>query len=90
VNIISKVVVAGVGALVLSAGSASAEIVCNDDGDCWHVTERVEYPAELKLRVHPDDWKWTEHDHYRWREHTGRGYWRDNVWVDINSGSPPD
>lgn len=84
-NVISRIAIAAAGVLALTAGTASAEIVCNDDGDCWHVRESGEYPAELKLRVYPNDWKWTEHDKYRWREHTGpgRGYWRSGVWVDI-------
>lgn len=83
--IISKFAVGAIGALVFSAGTASAAIVCNDEGDCWRVKEKVDYPAELKLRVHPDDWKWEEHERYRWREHPGRGhgYWRGGVWVDI-------
>jgi hypothetical protein len=82
-KMMTKMLVAGAGALVLSATAASAEIVCNDDGDCWHVREHVEYRPEFRLRVHPDNWRWAESDHYRWREHTGRGYWREGVWVDI-------
>jgi hypothetical protein len=31
--------------------------------------------------IHPDNWKWGDADHYKWREHEGRGYWRDGVWV---------
>jgi hypothetical protein len=82
-KMMTKMLVAGAGALVLSATAASAEIVCNDDGDCWHVREHVEYRPEFRLRVHPDNWRWAESDHYRWREHAGRGYWREGVWVDI-------
>jgi hypothetical protein len=83
VKTISKIAMAAAAALALTTGTASAEIVCNDDGDCWHVRERAEYPAELKLRIHPDDWSWKEHENYRWREHAGRGYWREGVWIDI-------
>jgi len=82
-KMMTKMLVAGAGALALSATAASAEIVCNDDGDCWHVREHVEYRPEFRLRVHPDNWRWAESDHYRWREHAGRGYWREGVWVDI-------
>jgi hypothetical protein len=82
-NRFSKVAILTIASLGLLGGTASAEIVCNDDGDCWHVKEKVEYPASVRLRVHSDDWKWTEHDHYRWREHAGRGYWHGGVWVDI-------
>ena len=69
--------------ITLTATAASAEIVCNDDGDCWHVRERVEYKPEFRLQVHPDDWKWAENEghRYRWREHDGRGYWNKGVWI---------
>jgi hypothetical protein len=70
---ISKAVLLTAVALGLSATGASAEIVCNEIGDCWHVREHVDYKPEFRLRVHPDDWRWAESDHYRWREHEGRG-----------------
>lgn len=82
-RIVSLGVVAA-SALALSAASASAAIVCNDEGDCWHVKKHVEYKPEFRLHVHPDNWKWGDHDHYKWREHEGRGYWRSGVWVDIH------
>jgi len=77
----------GVGGLVLSATSASAYIVCNNLGDCWHVHDQYSYPPEAGLVVHDDNWKWEAapaadaHVTYRWHEHEGRGYWRDGVWV---------
>jgi hypothetical protein len=72
----------GAGAFVLSAGAASARIVCDTDGDCWHVTDdSYVYPAEAQVVIHGDDWRWTDRDHYRWREHEGRGYWRSGIWV---------
>ena len=73
-------------ALALTATTASAAIVCNDEGDCWHVKERYEYRPEFKLEIYPDDWRWGEHENrkYRWREHEGRGYWRNDVWVEFN------
>lgn len=82
-NIISKIAIAAAGALALTAGTASAEIVCNDDGDCWHVKSHIDYPADVRVRVHSDDWRWKDNDHYRWREHAGRGYWHSGAWVDI-------
>jgi hypothetical protein len=73
--------------LALSATSVSAKIVCNDDGDCWHVKKYREYPPDVKLRVYEDDWKWSDADskRYRWREpgHDRHGYWRGGVWVDL-------
>jgi hypothetical protein len=71
----------GAGLLAISATSASAYIVCNRDGDCWHVRHHYRYRPEFGLVVHPDNWRWHTRDHYRWREHHGRGYWRSGVWV---------
>ncbi len=71
------------GTLALST-SASAAVVCNEDGDCWRVKERYEYPPDVQLKLYEDDWKWPEADakRYRWRDPgTGRGYWRRGVWV---------
>jgi hypothetical protein len=76
--------VIAIGALA-SAGAASAAIVCNADGDCWHVDNRATYP-HVTLRYHPDDWYFHQHwdndrDHH-WREsHEGRGYYDHGVWV---------
>jgi hypothetical protein len=74
-----------VSVLVITAGSASADIVCNREGDCWHVREARHFRPEHGVIVHPDNWRWAEHEHgkYRWREHDGRGYWRDGVWIEI-------
>ncbi len=35
--------------------SASAAIVCNDEGDCWRVTEKYEYPPDVKLQIYEDE-----------------------------------
>ena len=70
----------GAGALALSAMSASAAIVCAGPV-CWHTHDVYEYPGEARVIVHPDDWRWGAGDHYRWREHEGRGYWRGDRWV---------
>ena len=77
----------GAAMLALTAGSASAAVVCNEDGDCWRVKEQRNYEPSLKLRVMPDDWKWqdNEKDRYRWRDSgRGNGYWRQGVWIEIN------
>jgi hypothetical protein len=76
--------IAGFSALALSATVAAADVVCNDEGDCWHVKEKREYPPEVKLHVYSDDWKWSDHDKYRWREHEGHGYWRNGIWIDLH------
>lgn len=69
--------------LAVTTTTASAEIVCNEDGDCWHVRERHVYRPEFGVTVYPDTWRWRDADahRYRWREHEGRGYWRRGVWI---------
>jgi hypothetical protein len=75
--------VLGASTLALIASQASARIVCNDDGDCWHSTDTYDYPSGAGVVIHPDDWKWKEGEKHVWREHEGRGYWHGGVWVDI-------
>ncbi|RUO98100.1 hypothetical protein [Hyphomicrobium sp.] len=67
--------------LGFTATTASADIVCNGEGDCWHVRHRYNYDPGFGVVVHPDNWRWREAEHYRWREHEGRGYWRRGVWI---------
>ena len=67
--------------LTLTTTAASARIVCNQWGECWHVRDNFAYKPEFGLTVHEDGWKWGAGDKYRWREHEGRGYWRHGVWV---------
>ena len=75
------------GAFALNASVASAAVVCNEDGDCWRTTRTYEYKPELRLRVHPDNWRWQESEstRYRWREAPSetRGYWRGERWIEI-------
>ena len=70
-NPFTKTLLACAAALALTASGASAEIVCNDDGDCWHV-KRHDYGPELNLHVHPDNWKWGDHDRAKYRLRTRR------------------
>ena len=42
-NTLAKAILVAASALALTAGSASAAIVCNDDGDCWHVRGRPHF-----------------------------------------------
>ncbi|HVV65902.1 MAG TPA: hypothetical protein VHC42_10560 [Rhizomicrobium sp.] len=67
--------------LAVTATSASADIVCNREGDCWHVKPHYVYRPEFGIVVHPNGWRWRAGEHYRWREHPGRGYWRNGVWI---------
>ena len=69
----------GASALALTTASASAGIACVGLV-CWHTTERYAYPADSRVVIHEDSWK--PEPGVTWREHTGRGYWRDDKWVE--------
>jgi len=80
---LSKIVLGaatGAGILALSSMGASAAIVCSGNV-CWHSQETYEYPGEARVIVHPDDWRWGPSEHFSWREHEGRGYWRGERWM---------
>ena len=82
---ISKAAIIAATAMTLGVSAASAEVVCNEEGDCWRVKERRNYEPSLKLRIMPDDWRWKEGERYRWRDQgRGHGYWRNGVWIEIN------
>jgi hypothetical protein len=68
------------GAMVAATAPASAAVVCNRAGDCWHTTEKYKYKPAFGVTVHPDTWKWSG-TKYHWNEHEGRGYWRNGLWV---------
>jgi hypothetical protein len=67
--------------LALTATGASAKVVCNQYGECWHVRHNYVYKPEFGLVVHENNWRWNASEKYRWREHSGRGYWRNGVWI---------
>ena len=69
----------GAGVLALSTVNASAFVACTGNV-CWHTHERYEYPPSARIVVHEDNWRWGRHEHYRWREHEGRGYWNGRRW----------
>jgi hypothetical protein len=83
-NAIGKTILATATALALTAGAASAAVVCNEEGDCWRVSGLPRYEPSLRLRIMRDDWRWREGERYRWREPgRGHGYWRRGTWVEI-------
>jgi hypothetical protein len=71
---------AGAIVLAFSAATASAAIACVGNV-CWHAKERYEYPRESKVIIREDSWKPEANAKITWREHEGRGYWRDDKWV---------
>jgi hypothetical protein len=75
--------VMGASALALTATAASARIVCNAEGECWHVRDNYVYQPTLGLTIHEDNWHWGNNEHYRWHENRrgGHGYWHNGIWV---------
>ncbi len=71
----------GAGFFALSVVSASASIVCSGNV-CWHTTERYAYPPESRVVIHEDTWKPPGDARITFREHAGRGYWREDKWVE--------
>ena len=69
-------------ALTAWTAGASAAVVCNEDGDCWHTTTTYTYPSDAGVVVHPEGWKWGSTEKYKWHEHEGKGYWRHGEWRD--------
>ena len=78
----------GTGALTTATSAASARVVCNAEGDCWHTDARVNYPPAVGIQIHPDDWYFHQHwdgdkDHHYRDYHEGRGYYRSGIWVTL-------
>ncbi len=71
----------GLASVVLTATSASALIACNAEGECWHVHRHYAFHPEYGVVIHPDGWRWGAGERFVWREHTGRGYWHNGVWI---------
>jgi hypothetical protein len=76
------------GALVASAGAASAYMACNrEGGDCWHTDKRDRVPG-VHFDYHPDDWyfhqKWEGNNERHYRDyHEGRGYYKGGIWITL-------
>ena len=73
----------GAAVLGFATVNASARIVCDTDGNCWHVHADYDYPPALGLTIYPDGWKWKDGEHHAWREHDGRGYWKGDRWEEF-------
>jgi len=75
----------GTGALIATTGPASARMVCNSEGDCWHTERSYNYPDRSYTR-HNDDWyfhqSWNNDEHHHYRDyHDGRGYYKGGLWI---------
>ena len=68
----------------LLATAASAEVVCNRWGDCWHTDtydRDYDYPTGLGIVIHPNNWDgYRYHHYYHWRGDRDDGYYRRGVW----------
>ena len=74
-------VIAG-GALAAAATTASADVACNNAGECWRISHRYDYPAHAGIYFHSDDWGYRHHGDWRWRhDRFDRGYYRNGVWI---------
>ena len=77
--------VAATGALTVAASPASARVVCNADGDCWHTDRDYHYRRDVRVEVHPDSWyfhqNWSDHNRRYHEHHDDRGYYRGGTWV---------
>ena len=72
------------GLFAFGATTASAAIVCNEEGDCWKTKRSYTYPPKAGVRVYADDWQWGPKDKYRWRDaRPGPGYWSKGVWIEF-------
>ncbi len=80
--LLTAAAVSGLG--LLTAGTASAYVACNDAGECWHTDTRYNVPG-VTFTYHPDDWYFHRHwEANHWHDyHEGRGYWRGGVWVTL-------
>ena len=58
----------GNGALVLTALTASAGIVCSENL-CWHTPDQYSYPPDARIVIHDDSW--LANSHVVFHEHGG-------------------
>ena len=79
-GVLSAAVTSGALAAV---SSASADVVCNRYNECWHVHDRLDYPANVGVIFHDDTWGVAhQRGHWRWRDDRfDRGYYRNGVWI---------
>ena len=76
----------GIGALVATSVTASARVVCNSEGDCWHTDKAYHYGRDVRVEIHPDSWyfhqDWANQRDRHYREHhDDRGYYKGGVWI---------
>jgi hypothetical protein len=86
------VAVLATGAMAAMTSVASADIVCNRYGDCWHVAQRYTmYPPTLGVTFYSDDWRASHSNdrQYHWRDQPtdDRGYYENGEWHAFGPGN---
>jgi hypothetical protein len=83
-------------AAVLTAGTmaatttvASADVVCNSYGECWHTGQRyTTYPSGLGVQFYNDDWGVSHRTdtQYHWlaEQKDDHGYYEHGTWHSFN------
>ena len=85
---LSAMLLGAAGAVALMTTGVSAAVVCNDEGDCWKVNEKYDYPPKAKVHVYSDDYV-VDTKKYKMREaRPGRGYWSGGIWVGSSLPNP--
>ena len=51
----------GAGTIAATTGIASARVVCNAEGDCWHTDAPPPRVPGIRFSLHPDDWYFHQH-----------------------------
>lgn len=71
-------------AVSFAAAPAIADVACNSNGDCWHVSQRyTTYPSALGVTFYNDDWhaKHMHDTHYHWYDRNDdQGYYMHGEW----------
>jgi hypothetical protein len=75
------------GTMAATATIASADVVCNSNGECWQTKERYAvtvYPPELGVQVYGNDWRKSHESDakYKWMKDPDddHGYYSHGEW----------
>jgi hypothetical protein len=86
-TLLKSTLIAGALAAVAATGAlatnASADTACNRYGECWTVRDHyTNYPANLRIRFHRDEWRARHQRHYHWRndQNDDHGYYVHGQW----------
>jgi len=81
-SLAARTAIAGLMAVGAFTATASADVACNQAGECWHVHDRLIYPAGVGITFHDDAWARAHRHGYHWRaDRFDHGYYRNGVWI---------